>query len=162
MKYKLSRGTTKLAGHLQKHHSTKLNLRVQTSSPIVSGLIDAVKQLDRQKFNQKVADDWLLRWIIHTNVPFCMTSNSRFRALLLYLNDNNQLPQSATTITQRILAHFRSLQPHVAKLRQQAITRIHLSYDGWTSPHQTMAVLGVTAHFTTKAGIHMNPIIGLR
>jgi len=91
-----------------------------------------------------------------------MTSNSRFRALLLYLNDNNQLPWSSTTITQRILAHFRSLQPHVAELMQQAITQIHLSCDGWTSPHQTIAVLGVIAHFTSKAGIRMNPIIGLR
>jgi hypothetical protein len=50
----------------------------------------------------------------------------------------------------------------VAELMQQAITRIHLSCDGWTSPHQTMAVLGVIAHFTSKAGIRMNPIIGLR
>ena len=161
MKYKLSGGTTKPAGHLQKHHSTKLNLRVPTASPIVSGLINAAKQLDQQKFNQKVADDMLLRWIIHTNVPFSMTSYSRFRVLLLYLNDYNQLPRSSTTITQRILAHFRGLQPHVAKLMQQAITPIHLSCDGWTSPHQTMAVLGVIAHFTSKAGIRMNHIIGL-
>ena len=45
---------------------------------------------------------------------------------------------------------------------QEAITRIHLSCDGWTSPHQTMAVLGVIAHFTSRGGIRMNPIIGLR
>jgi hypothetical protein len=50
----------------------------------------------------------------------------------------------------------------VAELMQQAITRIHLSCNGWTSPHQAMAVLGVIAHFTSKAGIRMNPIIGLR
>jgi len=122
MKYKLSGGTTKPPGHLQKHNSTKLNLRVPTSSPIVSGLINAATQLDRQKSTQKVADDLLLRWIIHTNVPFNMTSNSRFRALLLYMNDNNQLPQSSTTITERILAHFHSFQLHVAGLMQQAIT----------------------------------------
>ncbi|KAF8536707.1 hypothetical protein BDD12DRAFT_807563 [Trichophaea hybrida] len=78
MKYKLSGGTTKQAGHLQKHHSTQLNLIVPTSSAIVSGLINAAKQLDRQKFNQKGADDLFLRWIIHANVPFSMTSNSRF------------------------------------------------------------------------------------
>jgi hypothetical protein len=107
-----------LAGHFQKHHSTKLNLRVPTSSPIVSGLINAAKQLDSQKFNPKVADDLLLQWIIHTNVSFSMTSNSRFRALLLYLNDNNQLRRSSTTITEFILAHFRSLQPHVVELMQ--------------------------------------------
>jgi hypothetical protein len=45
---------------------------------------------------------------------------------------------------------------------EQAITRIHLSCDGWTSPHQTMAVLADIVHFTSKAGIRMNPIIGLR
>jgi hypothetical protein len=122
MKYKLSGGTTKLASHLQKHHSTKLNLRVPTSSPIVSGLINVAKKLDRKKFNPKVAEDLLLRWIIYTNVPFTMTSRSGFRALLQYLNDNNQLPWSSSTIAQHILAHFRSLQPHVAEWMQQAIT----------------------------------------
>jgi len=162
MKYKLSGGSTKPAGQLQKHHSTKLILRLPIYSPIVSGLINAAKQLDRTKFNQTVAVDLVLKWIIQTNVHFSMTSNSRFWALLLDLNDNPHLHRSSTTITQCMLAHFRRLHPHVAGLIHQAITWILLSCDGWTGPYQTMAVLGVIAHFTSKAGIRMNPIIVLR
>jgi hypothetical protein len=75
MKYKLSVGTTKLAGYLQKHHSTKLNLKVPTTSPIVMGLINAAKQLDCQKFKRKVAHALILRWMTRTNDILSMTSN---------------------------------------------------------------------------------------
>jgi hypothetical protein len=124
MKYKRCGGTTKPPRHLQIHHTTKLNLRVPTTSPIVSRFINAAKLLNGQKFNQKAEDDKLLRWIIHMNDPFSITSNPRFRALLQYLNDNNQLPRSSTTITGRIVAHFRTFQPHVAESMHQVITRI--------------------------------------
>jgi hypothetical protein len=63
---------------------------------------------------------------------------------------------------QRILTRFRLLQPRVAELMQQSTSHIHLSCDGWTSPHQTMAVLGIIAHFTSQAGMRLNPVIGIR
>jgi len=117
---------------------------------------------DNQRFSQKVADDLLLLWMIHANIPFSVTSNHRFQALLLYLNNRNQIPRSPTTIQQRILNRFRVLQPRIAELMQQAVSHIHLSCDGWTSPHQTMAVFGIIAHFTSHTGRQMNPVFGLR
>jgi len=132
------------------------------TSPIISSLVNAAKMFDKQRFSQKVADDLLLLWIIHANIPFSVTSDHRFQALLQYLYDRNQIPRSPTTIKQRILNRFRVLQPRIAELMQQAVTHIHLSCDGWTSPHQTMAVLGVIEHFTSHAGKRMNPVIGLR
>jgi len=154
-------GTTKPARHLKRHHSTKITLG-PPSSPIVSSLVNAAKMFDKQRFSQKVADDLLLLWIIHANIPFSVTSDHRFQALLQYLNDRNQIPQSPTTIKQRILDRFHLFRPRIAELMQQAVTHIHLSCDGWTSPHQTMAVLGIIAHFTSHAGTRMNPVIGLR
>jgi len=44
---------------------------------------------------------------------------------------------------------------------KEATTQIHLSCDGGTNPQLTMAVVGLIANFTSRAGIRMNPVIGL-
>ena len=122
----------------------------------------AAQKFDQQQFCQQVADDLLLLWIIHSNIPFSMTSDNHFRALMQYLNHANRIPRSPTTVKLRIITHFGQLEPQIADLMKEATTQIHLSCDGWTSPHQTMAVIGVIAHFTSRAGVRMNPVIVLR
>jgi len=42
----------------------------------------AAQKFDQQQFNQQVADDFLLLWIIHSNILFCMPSDNRFKALM--------------------------------------------------------------------------------
>ncbi|KAF8535299.1 hypothetical protein BDD12DRAFT_938450 [Trichophaea hybrida] len=70
MKY-MSGGTTKLARHLKRYHSTKITLGVP-SSPIIS------VKFDKQQFSQKIADEILLLWIIYGNIPFRVTSKFHF------------------------------------------------------------------------------------
>jgi hypothetical protein len=147
-KYKLSGGTAKPAQHLRNHHSKKLDLRT-SSSPIITGMKIAAEKFDQQQFCQQVGDDLLLLWIFHWNIPFSMTSDNRFQALMQYLNHANRNPWSPITAKVHIIARFGQLKPQVADLMKQATTQIHLSCDGWTSPHQTMAVIGVIAHFTS-------------
>jgi len=161
MKYKMPGGTTKPASHLKRHHATKISLGVPTS-PIISSLVNTAKMFDKQRFSQKVADDLLLLWIIHANITFSVTSDHQFQALLQYPNDSNRIPRSPTTIKKPILHRFCVLHLRIAELMPQAVTHIHLSCDGWTSPHQTMAVYGIIAHFTSHTGRQMNPVIGLR
>jgi hypothetical protein len=102
MKYKMTGGTTKPARHLKRHHATMITLGVPTS-PIISSMVNAAMMFDKQRLSQKVADDLLLLWIIHANIPFSVTSDHRFQALLQYLNDRNQIPPSPTTMKERIL-----------------------------------------------------------
>jgi hypothetical protein len=129
VKYKLSGGTAKPARHLRTRYLKQLELGIPASSPIISGLINAAKQFDTQRFSQKVADDLLLLWIIHANIPFSMTSDHRFQALMHYINDKNRIPRSPSTIKDRILTRIQLLQQYVAKLMRQADTKIHLSCD---------------------------------
>jgi len=147
------------ACHLKSHHSTTITLGPPSSLNVTS-LVNAAKMIHQQQFSQKVADDLLLLWIIHANIPFSVTLDYWYQALFQYLNDRNQIPRSPTTIKQRILNHFHLFQPCIAELMQQAVTHIHLACDGWTSPHQTMVVLGIIAHFTSQVGTRMNPVIG--
>jgi hypothetical protein len=90
----------------------------------------AAQKFDQQQFSQQVADDLLLHWIIHSNIPFSMPSDNRFQALMQYLNHANRMPRSPTTVKLRILTRFGQLKPLVADLMKQAMTQIHLSCDG--------------------------------
>jgi len=161
VKYKHSGGTAKPAHHLRTRHLKQLELGVPALSPIISGLINTAKQFNTQHFSQKVADDLLLLWMIHANIPFSMTSDNGFQALMHYINDTNRIPRSPSSIRDRIVTRFQLLQPHDAELMRQADTQIHLCCDVWTSPHQTMAIRGIIAHFISKSGMRMNPVIGL-
>jgi hypothetical protein len=122
------------------------------SFPIVSSLVNAAMIFDNQRFSQKVADDLLLLCIIPAIIPISVTSDHRFQALLHSLNNRNQIPPPPTTIKQCILNRCHLFWPHNDVLMYQAVTHIHLSCDGWTSPPETMAVLGIIAHFTSHAG----------
>jgi hypothetical protein len=114
-KYKLSGGTAKPARHLRNHNSKKLDLGTSIS-PIIPGMKIAAQKFDQQQFFLQVADDLLLLWIIRSNIPFSMTSDNRFQALMQYLNHANRIPRSPTTLKLRIIARFDHLKPLVADL----------------------------------------------
>ncbi|PWW75428.1 hypothetical protein C7212DRAFT_202887, partial [Tuber magnatum] len=38
---------------------------------------------------------------------------------------------------------------------------IHLSVNGWTSPHHTMSILGVVDHFPSTRGTRYNLVLAL-
>jgi hypothetical protein len=132
------------------------------SSPVINGMLNAANMVERYRFSQKQADDLLILWIIHSNLPFSVTSSPYFQSLMQYLNNKFQIPWSPNTIKSRILSRFESQRTELAHVMQHAISQIHLSFDGWTSPHHTMAILGIIAHFTAQSGRRVNPVIGLR
>jgi len=165
MTYKMSGGITKPARHLRKHHSKKIDadaLGGMKFSPIINGMFNAANMVERYRFSQKQAYDLLILWIIHSDFPLSVTSSPYFQSLMQYLNNKFQIPWSPNTIKKCILSRFESQPTDLAHVIQHAISQIHLSFDGWTSPHHTMAILGIIAHFPDPSGRRMNPVIGLR
>ena len=49
------------------------------------------------------------------------------------------------------MRQYESQKEKVKQLIQSAKSRIHISYDLWTSPN-TLAILGVVAHYVTEDG----------
>jgi hypothetical protein len=80
---------------------------------------------------------------------------------MTYINPNNQMPHSHTTVKTRILEMFKDDQHSLAQRMTNPLSQIHISCDGWTSPQQTITVLGVITHCTSSSGIQINPVIGL-
>jgi hypothetical protein len=131
------------------------------TSPTISSLANPAKMVDKQRFSRTVVDDLLMLWIINATIPFSVTSDHWFQALLQYHNDKDQIPLSPSTTKQHIVNRFRLLQPLTADLMQPVVTHLCHCGAGWTSHYQTMTVLGIIVHFTSHAGRRMNPVIGL-
>lgn len=57
-----------------------------------------------------------------------------------------QSPRSVAIYAMRL---FHYLQPHVVKALSEAISKIHISFDGWTTKGSTRGFFRIVAHFAT-------------
>ncbi|KAG6287692.1 hypothetical protein E4U45_007978 [Claviceps purpurea] len=82
-----------------------------------------------------------------------MVENQYFRELIEFsvVNAKLLLPKSSDTVRNWIISEFgdrkRALQDELA----EAVSKISISFDAWTSPSQK-PVLGVYAHYITLKG----------
>lgn len=76
-----------------------------------------------------------------------------FRTWLQYLNlfANDLLPNSGLTIWARIMSLYEKGQRRIYLVLQEALSSIHISYNGWTTPN-TIGIFGIVGHFTDKEG----------
>lgn len=73
------------------------------------------------------------------------------RALLHYINPyvNQLLPNSHGTIRRDLETDFLDKKVLIKEALRQAISKVHFSVDGWTSPNQ-LGIMGVVVHFVGK------------
>src|SRR3979409_2214909 len=68
--------------------------------------------------------------------------------------------QSPPTRRGWAITDYGKTKSQVRELLKNALTSVHLSIDGWTSPQQTMAVLGIVAHFVGANGRLYGIVLG--
>jgi hypothetical protein len=67
-----------------------------------------------------------------------------------------QSPRSVATYAMRL---FHLMQPQIVQALSNAISKIHISFNGWTTKGGTRGFFGIVAHFATSSGeIHDLPI----
>jgi len=71
------------------------------------------------------------------------------------------LPSSANTIKSCILEQFHRSQQHLARLFRQSKSKIHFTFDLWSSPNYR-AFLGVVAHWLDSNYKLQSTVIGMR
>jgi hypothetical protein len=79
-------------------------------------------------------------WIIDANIPFYGIEHPLFRELLLVLNRdfiNELLPESADTVKNWITMEYETRKTLLKREFQVARSKIHITFDLWTSPNNT-------------------------
>jgi len=105
----------------------------------------------------------LVEWIVVLHITFSQVENDWFRRFLAVLSPSLEtwIPRAGNTVRAWILAEFERRQEEVKKRLQKSKSRIHLSFDLWTSPNN-MAFVGVVGHYMTSEYKVETVLLGLR
>ena len=94
----------------------------------------------------------LIKWIVEQNLPLTAVESDTFRDLLCLLSKevDAYLPLSGDTIHNWIMTEFDLRKQSIKRqLYDEPISKIHLTFDMWTSENK-LALLGVVAHYLDK------------
>jgi hypothetical protein len=117
-----------------------------------------VSRINIEKFR------WLLlKWIIQMHVALVVVESESFRELVLFIAPALEgfLVHSASTIRRWILQLFDRQSQVIKKKLAKARSRIHISFDLWTSPNHR-AFVGIVAHWLDEDLKKQDALIGLR
>ena len=105
----------------------------------------------------------LLRWIVNKQIPFNEVEDEDFREMLLSLSVtiNRYLMQSSQTIRNWAQAEYMTARLQVKQVLLQARSRIHISFDLWTSPNG-YSLCGICAHFVSENLRNTTALLGMK
>jgi hypothetical protein len=155
--FKLGAGnsTSNAVAHLRVHNisvigrerETPSEIDRETNSPISTSYHSFVNIVKIE-----VLKDRLLQWIISDNVPFSVVESDRFLKILNYLNPGiEDKIGGRRTLSRMLVLEFQRCQTLMKSLLAISLSKIHLSFDLWTSPNQ-LAIVGIVAHWIGQVG----------
>jgi hypothetical protein len=112
-------------------------------------------------FNVQYFRQLIVLWLVENNHPLREIETPRFRELVRYLNPEGEaaLWVSKTSVAAFVMRLYKHLQPQVVNVLSLAISKVHISFDGWTTKGGKRGFFGVIAHFADVNGvIHDLPI----
>lgn len=157
-RFNVEQGSSNPVEHIRKAHNETFNEKreivpLPPSIPAPSNLDstqpreqailnDLALAFDETKFQQL-----LVRWIVCDNVSFRQVDSKPFRELIHYLSPRagDALP-SHPTVREWILKAYRCHKAAVKQELQTTISKIHISFDLWTSGN-CLSLNGIVAHF---------------
>ncbi|KAJ0122841.1 hypothetical protein HZ326_31574, partial [Fusarium oxysporum f. sp. albedinis] len=139
---------------------------IQTRQPMnLNGLSDgacSTAPCGVRRARVKMIRELSLGLLINTNVPFSFFSDTFFQQLAWQLDSqlSDQIPWSRQSMGRLLDDMYESKKDEVKQELSDALTRIHLGFDLWTSPNRH-AVMAVTAHFLDRQGKHQSRLLAL-
>lgn len=163
--------------HLRKHHgiregigrSPMLTIRqsfAQSDTRPASPPEDPSEssKSDRIELQRRRTKKALITWMAHNHISFREVETREFQLFCESLNEKFRLYMTTThtTISRWIYEEYAHQKADVRERVAAAQSRIHLSFDLWTSPFRNFAVLSIVGHFLNKEGKNIAILLGLR
>ncbi|KAI1522473.1 hypothetical protein PtrSN001C_011831 [Pyrenophora tritici-repentis] len=171
--YETTRSTTAAARHLeeQKRGHGQSPPSKTAASTKVSWLERMLKQ-NSGKVSQTAANELLgfntqrfrmeaVSWLVENNHPLSEFESPAFRRLIAAANPQAEaaLWASHVSVTRFVVRLYDYLKPRVVQQLSRALSKIHISFDGWTTKGGKRGFLGVVAHYVdSKAELRDVPI----
>jgi hypothetical protein len=145
--------------------SSQSNQTAQTSS-IAKSVLQQQLQAAQQR-PPKLTIDAILRalvqWIVVAHIALSCVEKRQFQELLQLLNPLifSYIYTAGNSIRRFILNEFQQRRLSVINDLQNARSKIHLSFDLWSSPN-SLALCGVVAHYVTADLTNRALLLGLK
>jgi hypothetical protein len=93
-------------------------------------------------------------WLIENNHPLRKFETAVFRSMMEFANPEavRALWALHNSVSRFVMKVYSFIQPQVANVLSNAISKIHISFDGWTAKGGHQGFLGVVAHFVDEFG----------
>ena len=173
----VSGGTNTIMKHLKREHGIVVEVlgeerRMEHTKRMedIRNFTTGESPLKRRKLTteEHTLDEAVLRelycqYIVEENLAIAHCQSLPFRDFLQYINTaaNDLLPSSPTTIKADLERSYSTRKLMIKQALQSAISSIHLTPDGWTSPNH-LGLLGVVAHFISEDKGLQHIVIGLK
>ena len=104
-----------------------------------------------------------IEWIVVMHITFSQIESDWFRRFLAVLSPSlaEWIPKAGNTVKAWVLAEFEERREDIKKELHASKSRIHLSFDLWTSPNH-MSFVGVVGHFMSSQYKVETVLLGLR
>lgn len=112
-----------------------------------------VGQLQLTSYLPKV-DRWrdlLLRWCIEKHIPFSSINVVTFKEMLMSVNPSiERYLFTAQTLSRWAEEDCYRSKEEMKRILKDRLSKVHISFDMWTTPSMTYAFLGIMAHFVIR------------
>jgi hypothetical protein len=148
----MNKGTTSALRHLRKEHNIdNAGRRMKTNQRTIIETLAAVTQNVAQvvtRFNADTFRYLFIRWVIMMHIALTCVESDAFRDWVLYVAPGleSYLVRSGDTIRRWILWEFARQRRYIKAELAVAKSRIHISFDLWTSPN-SKGLVGVVFHY---------------
>jgi hypothetical protein len=93
--------------------------------------------------------------LLDNNLPMELLAQPSFRDMISIANPEAEAalwvsPRSVATYAMRL---FRYLQPQVVQALSASVSKIHVSFDGWTTKGGKRSFFGIVTHFADASGV---------
>ncbi|RYP57026.1 hypothetical protein DL770_010776 [Monosporascus sp. CRB-9-2] len=105
----------------------------------------------------------LVALIVSSNLPFAFADNQLFRGILDYLNPSVAIKEaclSGPVIRYMIIQQYNLHRQKVVDILRNSPGKIHVSFDGWTSPNQ-LALYGIVCFYRNDANRLCKILLGI-
>jgi hypothetical protein len=95
-----------------------------------------------------------VRWLVDNNRPLLEFEKPAFRDMIAMANPDAEaaLWQNHQSVSQCVMRLYYHMLPRVVLELSGAISKIHVSFDGWTTKGGKRGYLGIVAHYVNRSG----------
>jgi hypothetical protein len=93
-------------------------------------------------------------WLVDNNIALTQFESPAFRMMLQFANPEAEkaLWTSHNSVSRFVMRLYAYMQPQVINELRNAASKIHISFDGWTTKGGKRGFFGIVAHYATANG----------